>query len=90
MRKKTVSYDSITIFLAAGSFIWYTFTTRKTHNGDKRMGEEEKNSDLEDLFKTFDKQFAECEQKFTEIEENLKAFRAEQDQQNEPEPEKSE
>lgn len=54
------------------------------------MSEEEKNSDLEDLFETFDKQFAECEQKFTEIEENLKAFRAEQNQQSEPEPEKSE
>jgi hypothetical protein len=52
--------------------------------------EEEKNNDLEDLFATFDKQFAECEQKFSEIEENLKTFRAEQDQQSEPEPEKPE
>lgn len=54
------------------------------------MTEEEKNSDLEDLFETFDKQFAECEQKFSEIEENLKAFRAEQDEQSDPVPEKAE
>lgn len=50
------------------------------------MSEEEENSDLEDLFKTFDKQFAECEQKFSMIEENLKAFRDEQDENDPPDP----
>ena len=54
------------------------------------MSEEEKNSELEDLFATFDKQFAECEQKFNRIEENLKEFRAGQEEQNEPLPEKTE
>jgi len=54
--------------------------------GTARMSEEEKNSDLEDLFKTFDKQFAECEQKFNVIEENLKTFRKEQDESDPPEP----
>ena len=44
------------------------------------MHDDEKNSDLEDLFKTFDKQFAECEQKFSEIEESLKTFRDEQEE----------
>ncbi len=53
------------------------------------MSEEEKKSELEDLFETFDKQFAECEQKFSAIEENLKEFRAEQDD-SEPLPEKAE
>ena len=50
------------------------------------MSEDEKNNELEDLFKTFDKQFSECEQKFNVIEENLKAFRNEQDESDPPEP----
>ena len=50
------------------------------------MSEDEKNDELEDLFKTFDKQFSECEQKFNVIEENLKAFRNEQDESDPPEP----
>ena len=54
------------------------------------MSEEEKNSELEDLFKTFDKQFAECEQKFNEIEENLKAVHAEQENEDDPPSEKAE
>jgi hypothetical protein len=52
--------------------------------GTTRMSEEEKNKDLEDLFATFDKQFAECEQKFNQIEENLKAFRDEQEASDPP------
>ena len=54
--------------------------------GIARMSEEEKNNDLEDLFKTFDKQFAEYEQKFNVIEENLKTFRDEQDENDPPDP----
>ena len=57
---------------------------------DCNMNEDEKNSELEDLFKTFDKQFAECEQKFSEIEENLKAVQAEQESEDDPPPEKTE
>jgi hypothetical protein len=52
--------------------------------------EEKKNSELEDLFQTFDKQFAECEQKFSEIEESLKAVQAEQESEDDPPPEKAE
>lgn len=54
------------------------------------MSEDEKNSELEDLFETFDKQFAECEQKFSAIEENLKAVQAEQESEDDPPPEKAE
>jgi hypothetical protein len=53
--------------------------------GASQMNDEEKNRDLEDLFETFDKQFAECEQKFNEIEENLKAFREQQEESDPPE-----
>ena len=49
------------------------------------MSDEEKNKDLEDLFETFDKKFAECEQKFSDIEESLKTFRDEQDESDPPE-----
>ena len=52
--------------------------------------EEEKDNELEELFTTFDKQFADCEQKFSEIEENLKAFRDRQDEPADTPPEHSE
>jgi hypothetical protein len=48
---------------------------------------EEKKDELEALFATFDKQFAACEQKFSEIEEDLKTFRAQQDEQEDTPPE---
>jgi len=43
------------------------------------MHEEKKDNELEELFASFDKQFAECEKKFNDIEQNLKSVRADQD-----------
>lgn len=54
------------------------------------MSEAEKDSELEDLFETFDKQLAACEQKLSAIDESLKAFRAEQDDKSDPLPEQAE
>jgi len=51
---------------------------------------DDEDNELEELFATFDKQFADCEQKFSEIEENLKAFRAEQDDPGNIPPENAE
>jgi hypothetical protein len=72
--------------LALDTVIWYTLKKTEQALGTDRMSEQEKNKDLEDLFATFDKQFAECEQKFNQIEENLKAFREEQEDSDSPDP----
>jgi len=51
---------------------------------------EQKKDELEDLFATFDQQFAACEQKFSKIEEDLKTFRAQQNEQEDSTPEHTE
>ncbi len=51
------------------------------------MSESEKDDELEELFAAFDRQFADCEQKFSAIEENLKVFRSQQDASEETPPE---
>lgn len=53
------------------------------------MHDEEKDNELEELFASFEKQFAKCEEKFSEIEHTLKAVRAEHDDSGETEPETS-
>ncbi|MBM4309457.1 MAG: hypothetical protein FJ119_00700 [Deltaproteobacteria bacterium] len=79
------------VFLALSAGICYTPSIGESRNEAAAMSEEEeKDNELEELFTTFDKQFADCEQKFSEIEENLKAFRDRQNEQADTPPENSE